>query len=61
MMEIATAPETRGERDVLATKAGMDVLATKAGMDVQATRADKVRPHHVQQGSIALRTPRLEQ
>jgi hypothetical protein len=52
MMEIATAQETRGERDV---------LATKAGMDVQATRADKVRPHHVQQGSIALRTPRLEQ
>jgi hypothetical protein len=60
-MEIGAGPAIRAGRDRLATRGGRDALATRAGRDALANRGDKVRPHHVQQESIALRTAVLEQ
>jgi hypothetical protein len=61
MMEIGAGPANRVEKDRLANRGGRDARATRAGRDVLANRGDKVRPHRVQQESIALRTPILEQ
>jgi len=61
MMGIGAGPANRAGRDRRATRGGRDALATRAEMDALATRGDEVRPHHVQQGSIALRTPIPEQ
>jgi hypothetical protein len=61
MIEIGVGPEIRAARDGLATRVARDGLATRAPRDALVTRADKARRHHVQQESIALPTPTLEQ
>jgi hypothetical protein len=70
MIEIGVGPEIRAARDGLATRVARDGLATRAprgglatraARDALVTRADKARRHHVQQESIALPTPTLEQ
>ncbi len=54
-------PETEVGRDTPETRARRDGPATRAKRDAPATRVYKVRPRHVQQESIAIRTTILEE